>query len=40
MNKVNLIAYRIRVRKEINKLPKELIDITLDECKKALERKK
>ena len=40
MNKASLLAYRLRVRKEINKLPQEMIQITMDECKRALERKK
>ena len=40
MNKIKLLAYRTKIRMKINKLPKEMIEITMNECKRALERKK
>lgn len=40
MNKLNLLQYRMKIRKELTKLPKVLIEITLEESKKALETTK
>ena len=40
MNKINLLAYRLKLRKELSKLPREMIQITYDESKRALESKK
>lgn len=37
---IQLTAYRMRVRKAISNQPVELVEITLDECKRFLERKK
>lgn len=38
MNKINLLAYRLRVRKELLKLPREMVVATLEECKRILEK--
>ena len=38
MNKLSLLKYQMRVRNELNKLPREMVKITLEECKKILEK--
>lgn len=40
MNKISLLSYRMKVRKELLKLPREMVEATLDECKKVLGVKK
>ena len=38
MRKIDNLAYRMRLRKELCKLPKEMVVITLEECKRILEK--
>lgn len=38
MNKLSLLSYRMKVRKELLKLPHEMVKVTMEECKKILEK--
>ena len=39
MNKIDLLAYRMRVRKALCKQPTEFIKITKEECERLLKEK-